>query len=127
MQGLTLQRKIKDLQNTNIIIGGDWNRVLNPAVDYHNYTHINNLKAHEKVFEMIEELKFIDVWREINPCNIIWLGNKRNCATIFLTHLTHMAWNPKQFKIAGIWFTNDLTRMAELNMADKFNKAKTNI
>ena len=35
-----------------------------------------------------------------------------------------MDWNPPKFKILGLWFTNDLVGMTEINMKDKFNEAK---
>lgn len=62
-----LQEKINRLQNPNILIGGDWNLVLNPSLDYCNYRHNNNPKAQEKVAEMSAELELVDIWREINP------------------------------------------------------------
>ena len=55
-------------------------------------------------------------------CNV-WLGNERNCEIIFLPHL-NMNCNPKQFKILGVWFTSGLSKMAELNITDKFNEPK---
>ena len=36
--------------NKNIIMMGDWNLLLNPAIDGKNYKHINNPNAREKVF-----------------------------------------------------------------------------
>ena len=62
-----IQDKIINLQNPNVIFGGDWNLVLNPEKDYKNYLHINNPKAQDKVFELMAELNLVDVWREINP------------------------------------------------------------
>ena len=58
---------IKESGFSNFVIAGDWNLVLNPALDYYNYKHVNNPKAQEKVFEMMTELELTDVWREINP------------------------------------------------------------
>lgn len=55
-------------------------------------------------------------------CNV-WLGNERNCEIIFLPHL-NMNCNPKQFKILGVWFTSGLSKMAELNITDKFNETE---
>ena len=55
-------------------------------------------------------------------CNV-WAGSERNSQTQYLPH-RKMTWNPERFKILGLWFTNDLTKMAEMNMIDKFNEAK---
>ena len=62
-----IKQKINTLNLTNIIWGGDWNLVINPTLDYHNYRNINNQKAQEKVIEIMNELKLVDIWREINP------------------------------------------------------------
>lgn len=64
---LTLQEKIRQLQNPKIIIGGDWNLVLNPSIDYYNYKHNNNVNAQKQVIDMIDQLELVDVWREVNP------------------------------------------------------------
>ena len=56
-----------NLSLTHIIWGGDWNLVLNPNLDYHNYKNVNNPKAQEKVIEIMEEMRLVDIWREMNP------------------------------------------------------------
>jgi len=63
----SLINKIKETQNLNVIMAGDFNLVLNPTIDYNNYKHINNPKAQEKLIGLISELDLCDVWREINP------------------------------------------------------------
>jgi hypothetical protein len=35
-----------------------------------------------------------------------------------------MEWNPKQFKILGIWFTNDLTSCIKMNYDEKFSEIR---
>ena len=35
-----------------------------------------------------------------------------------------MNWNPDKFKLLGIWFTNKIEGMTELNMKDKFTEIK---
>lgn len=62
----TLQEKIKQFNVTNVIIGGDFNLVLDPARDYYNYKNINNPKAKEAVDNMITELDLNDIWRDLN-------------------------------------------------------------
>ena len=62
-----INQKIEQYNLTNIIWAGDWNLVLNPHVDYHNYKHNNNPRAQEKVNEVMNEKDLIDIWREMNP------------------------------------------------------------
>jgi hypothetical protein len=71
-----------------------------------------------KEFEKISGLKL----NYEKTCNV-WLGNKINSNVCFLEHL-NMSWNPSQYKILGLWFTNDLSKLAELNLTDKFNETK---
>ena len=52
-------------------------------------------------------------------CNV-WLGSKRGCAVKLLSHLD-MCWNPPKFQIIlALWFTSNLSSVAELIMTDKF-------
>jgi len=46
-----IQNIIKEFQNTNYIICGDWNLVINPELDTQNYVHINNPKARKVVLD----------------------------------------------------------------------------
>ena len=62
-----LTEMVKEYQNHNIIIVGDWNLVLDPQLDSYNYKHINNPKAKESVENMMLELGLTDIWREANP------------------------------------------------------------
>ena len=50
----------------HVIICGDFNLVLNPSLDCHNYTNINNLQARSKVMEMMNSLDLIDSFRYLN-------------------------------------------------------------
>lgn len=58
---------IDDFDNESYIICGDFNLVLYPYLDYHNYLHVNNPQAREKVMEIIEERCLVDPFRELNP------------------------------------------------------------
>ena len=62
-----LSLDIKKLGCTNLILTGDWNLVLDPSKDYENYKSINNLKAQEKLINLITDLNLCDIWRENNP------------------------------------------------------------
>ena len=58
---------IDNIHNTDIIICGDYNCVLNPELDYYNYKGINNAKARETVLEIINDKYLIDPFRENYP------------------------------------------------------------
>lgn len=73
-----LQDKIENLNCANVIIVGDWNLVLNPAIDYCNYKNNNNPKAQEQVFELMTELSLVDIWREINPETLRYTWRRTN-------------------------------------------------
>ena len=62
-----LEQHIKEVGSSHVIIGGDWNLALDTNMDCHNYKHVNNPKAREKVEEIAMNLDLIDIWREINP------------------------------------------------------------
>ena len=51
----------------NIIIGGDWNFVMNFDVDCFNYRHRNNINACEKVNDIMHNFDLLDIWREQHP------------------------------------------------------------
>ena len=53
----------------------------------------------------------------------IWLGNSRNSPIRYMQHLD-INWNPRQFKILGIWFTNDLYDCIEINYNDKMSEIR---
>ena len=58
---------IRKFNTADIIIGGDYNLVLDPSRDYDNYKHVNNPNAQQAVENMINELNMCDIWRELNP------------------------------------------------------------
>ena len=43
--------------NNPCIMAGDFNLVLNPNIDYHDYLHVNNPKARDSVLEIITDNK----------------------------------------------------------------------
>jgi hypothetical protein len=80
--------------------------------------------SYEELFYTLDKFEKISGLK-INydkTCNV-WLGSKINSNTEYLPHL-NMTWNPQQYKILGLWYTNNLERMAELNLTDKFNETK---
>ena len=75
----SIKRRIKQRDNTPVVICGDWNLVLNQAKDTHGYIHVNNPKSKAYVQHMMEELELIDTWRSENE-NIkkyTWFSGKR--------------------------------------------------
>ena len=50
----------------HVMICGDFNLVLDPLLDSHNYTNINNPKARQKVIQMINDLDLTDSFRYMN-------------------------------------------------------------
>ena len=66
-----LAEMVKEYQNHNIIIVGDWNLVLDPQFDSYNYKQINNPKAKESVETMMLGLGNPDckryTWRKAKP------------------------------------------------------------
>ena len=54
---------IDDIGNTDIIICGDYNCVINPELDYYNYKGINNAKARNEVLNLINEKFLIDAFK----------------------------------------------------------------
>ena len=52
-----------------------------------------------------------------------WLGSNINSNIRYMPHLK-FEWNPANFKIVGIWFTNDPKRCARLNIDIKFQEVK---
>ena len=58
-------------------------------------------------------------------CNV-WLGSKGNREVKYLAHL-NMISNAPEFKILGLWFTDNLAHMSELNVAHKVNETKNKL
>ena len=61
-----LQKLIIQQGNRHMLLVGDWNLLLDPPLDGHNYKHINNPNARQEVLKMMTELNLYDVWREEN-------------------------------------------------------------
>ena len=69
---------IDDIGNTEIIICGDYNCVINPELDYYNYKGINNAKARDEVLKLINEKYLIDSFRENFPTTKKFTWKKKN-------------------------------------------------
>ena len=60
------------------IICGDFNLVLNPDMDMHNYKYVNNPKARKTVLSFIESHDLLDVYRHYHPQTKRYSWHKRN-------------------------------------------------
>ena len=100
----TLTKNIAKLKIPNLILAGDWNLVLDPTIDYCNYKRTNNVKAQEKVEEIIADHCLVHIWRELslqlqrftrrrtNPCQQsrldFFLISENLCNTVRDTDIT---------------------------------------
>ena len=66
-----------DLPNANVIIGGDFNFVIDLHQDS-NYIRQNNPRAKNAFLEIMEEHSLVDSWRELNPGKKAFTWAKRN-------------------------------------------------
>ena len=62
-----LFKKIQEIGNTEFIMCGDFNLVLDPEKDCSNYKHTNNTRSKDKVLEFIEKNNVTDIFRENHP------------------------------------------------------------
>ena len=62
-----ISEAMNNFENDNIILVGDFNLVLDVEKYCHNYLHVNNPKAREKVLEMISSHNLNDIFREFHP------------------------------------------------------------
>ena len=58
-----LQQIIIEFENPHVIICGDWNLVQDQTLDTHNYLHVNNPRARQRVNNMKNDLDLCDPWR----------------------------------------------------------------
>ena len=58
---------IEEIDNSEYIICGDFNLVLDPYMDCSNYKNINNPKARDTLLEYMEINDIIDPFRELHP------------------------------------------------------------
>lgn len=63
-----LKSKIEDIYTSqHIILGGDFNLILDKDLDSLYYQNLNNLKARTEVFKLIDTFNVKDVFREQCP------------------------------------------------------------
>ena len=58
---------LSDFQGDNIIIGGDFNFVLNLDLDKQNGSRRTNFNARDECIKVMNYFDLVDIWRERNP------------------------------------------------------------
>ena len=115
------------IRNNKSITGVNINNVEYKISQYADDTEFilnGDRRSFEKCIETLNEFSKIS-GLFVNNCktSVIWLGSRKNSKIKFLKHLG-MEWNPKKFKILGVWFTNDLVDMESINFSEKFEEIK---
>ena len=80
----TICEKIKKMENSSVMICGDFNLVMDYSLDTKGYQHQNNPKARDSVLQMMESLELFDVWRARNADNtkFTWFKNTKQMARL---------------------------------------------
>ena len=114
-------REDKDIKGLNI---SDTEYKISQFADDTSFTLQGDKQSYEKLFLTLDSFEKISGLK-LNyekTCNV-WLGSKKNSKETFLQHMK-MEWNPEKFKILGLWFTVELSKMVDINVADKFIEVK---
>ena len=65
---LNICKILEEIGNENIILGGDWNVVLDPKLDARNSSSLSRRpRSREKIIEMMALFDLVDIWRQIYP------------------------------------------------------------
>ena len=72
-----INQLVQDFDCNNIIIGGDWNLLIDNNIDGKNYLHINNPRSKEEVKEIILNNNLIDIWRSLHPLGKQYTWHKK--------------------------------------------------
>ena len=62
-----IQNILNKLNVDNIVIGGDWNLLLDNQNDGKNYKNVNNPKSKEEVSNLTLQFNLSDIWRHFHP------------------------------------------------------------
>lgn len=93
-----LKNKIDSYLNTqHIIIGGDFNIVMNKDLDSMNYKHLNNPKARIEVLKLMDIFNLVDIFRG-KKCNFkkILIEKEKSCKTSQIRFLPYIGNSNKQ-------------------------------
>ena len=64
---INIQKTFEDIQNKSIVLGGDFNVILNPCLDSGGGKPVIKKKTIAKLIQMTENLDLCDIWRIHNP------------------------------------------------------------
>ena len=74
--------EMKELANSEeadyLIICGDFNLVIDPQKDCHNYLHLHNPKARSVVINTVNDLDLIHIYRSLNPNTKHYTWRRKN-------------------------------------------------
>ena len=63
-----INEKIEQIGNVLVIVGGDWNVVLNMKLDVRNYLSVvTRPRARKKIFELMAKYDLLDIFRKLYP------------------------------------------------------------
>ena len=79
----TLFDHISENSCENVIIGGDYNTVLNPTIDWSSRGTDAISKSAVQILECAELFDYIDVWREKNPDTQMYTWVRYNPSPVF--------------------------------------------
>lgn len=81
--------KLEELHDDqHIILGGDFNLIMNMNLDSKNYKNLNNKKARQEVIKLIELFNLKDMFRQANPeKNRIHMEKKKSDKTSNVRYL----------------------------------------
>ena len=69
---------IHSVQTDHIIIGGDFNFVVNPSMDSFNYAREYNVNAKRVFMNFVNDEGIVDIWRVKNPNKLEYTWIKNN-------------------------------------------------
>lgn len=73
----SMQNVLNKYNVDNVIIGGDWNLLLDPNIDGKNYKHVNNPRAKEEVSNLTLQFNLTDIWRHLHPSGKQYTWHKK--------------------------------------------------
>ena len=73
-----IQNVVQKNESDYNIICGDYNLILDQALDSNNYKHVNNPKARSTVLSMMSNLSLSDIYRQLHPTCQRYTWRKRN-------------------------------------------------
>lgn len=80
---IEMMTKLAGLPQENIIIGGDFNCLANPLIDRLPIGSLHVPQKSKQVFDLFEEVGFVDVWRKLHPAGkeFTFYSNPHKCHT----------------------------------------------